>query len=101
MIILISIFIRLCNYQHAIMQSDKKTALHLGQIVRQQRSSLGLTQTQLAAFAGCGIIFIHQLESGKATVRFDKLLGVLSALGLQMKIQLGKPAIVIDDSLTT
>lgn len=54
--------------------------------LREERKQRGLSQTDLAAFAGVSLNFISQLESGKKTVRIDKLLSVLNVLGLEIKI---------------
>ena len=58
--------------------------------IRKQRKSLGLTQQQLGQFAGCGSLFIHDLEKGKPTVRLNKLVDVLKVLGLQLTLEPGK-----------
>jgi y4mF family transcriptional regulator len=55
--------------------------------IREERELRRLSQTDLAAFAGVSLNFISQLESGKKTVRIDKLLAVLNALGLEVKIE--------------
>lgn len=52
--------------------------------VRARRKSLRLTQDDLADLAGCSPRFVRSLEGGKATVRLDKLLDVLEALGLEL-----------------
>ena len=62
----------------------------LASAIRNQRKSLGLTQEQLGRFAGCGALFIHDLEKGKATVRLSKLIDVLKILGLQLTLEPGK-----------
>lgn len=55
--------------------------------IREERELRHLSQTDLASFAGVSLNFISQLESGKKTVRLDKLLPVLNALGLEIKIE--------------
>lgn len=62
----------------------------LAKTVRSQRKSLNLTQKQLGLYAGCGALFVHELEKGKETVRLDKLLDVLKVLGLQLTLEPGK-----------
>ncbi len=52
--------------------------------LRSRRKALGLTQAALADLAGCSSRFLRALEGGKATVRLDKLLDVLQALGLEL-----------------
>lgn len=64
----------------------------LGQAVRAARHQLGLTQPQLALAAGVGIRFVVELEAGKPTVRLEKVLGVLHALGGQVLLS-GLPTV--------
>ena len=54
--------------------------------VRQRRKLLGITQQRLAEMAGCGLVFVYNLEHGKPSLRFDKLLDVLSVLGLELVV---------------
>lgn len=72
-------------------------AKKLGEAVRKRRKSLGLTQKKLAEFAGCGVVYIYMLESGKLTIRMDKLLGVLEVLGLGFKLSESKEGLTIGE----
>lgn len=54
--------------------------------VRSRRKQLQLTQYQLAELAGCGPDFLYDVERGKPTLRLDKLLAVLHALGLDLQL---------------
>lgn len=65
------------------MQSPPET---IGQAVRTARKGMGLTQPELAAAAGVGVRFLVELERGKPTVRLDRMLAVLDALGLELQI---------------
>ncbi|MEH6664033.1 MAG: helix-turn-helix transcriptional regulator [Brevundimonas sp.] len=56
----------------------------LGPLVRARRRALGLTQQDLADAAGTGRRFISELEAGKATVEFGKVLQVCRSLGLDL-----------------
>ena len=56
----------------------------LGTAVQAARKRLGLTQPQLALAAGVGVRFVVELEAGKPTVRLEKVLSVLHALGGQV-----------------
>jgi len=71
----------------------------LGTAIRKRRKSLRLTQQQLADFAGCGVAYIYMLEMGKPTVRIDKLLDVLSILGLGLRVEESKERLKIDERL--
>jgi y4mF family transcriptional regulator len=54
----------------------------LGEAVLVARKALGLTQTKLAARAGVGHRFVYDIERGKSSLRVDKVIAVLNALGL-------------------
>lgn len=58
----------------------------LGARVRQARKALGLRQDELAAAAGVGLRFLVELERGKPTVQLGKVLAVLLAVGLDLRI---------------
>ena len=62
------------------------TIEEIGAAVRQTRLAQGLRQDQLAAASGVGLRFLVELERGKATVRLDKVLAVLSALGCRLDV---------------
>ena len=74
------------DIQDAQPMSEVHSTAQIGQRVRQTRQQLGLTQPQLALAVGVGIRFIVDLEAGKPTVRLDKVLQVLSGLGLVLQI---------------
>ena len=63
-----------------------ETPEHLGDVVRQTRKALSLTQPQLALAAGVGVRFIVDLEAGKPTVRLENILRVLQALGATLNV---------------
>jgi len=62
--------------------------------VKRRREELGLTQEELSLLAGVGDVFIYHLEHGKKTLRTDKVLAVLHALGLQIRIENGNEGVV-------
>jgi y4mF family transcriptional regulator len=65
----------------------------LGSVVRARRKALGLNQAELCALAGVGLAFLYELEHGKPTVRLDKVLAVLSVLGLELHVREGKSVV--------
>ncbi|MCP3165838.1 helix-turn-helix domain-containing protein [Myxococcus qinghaiensis] len=72
----------------------------LAQAVRTQRKRLGLTQIELSDLAGCGPVFIYDVESGrKSTLRLDKLVDVLNVLGLQLAIERGNQRLHVSEQL--
>ena len=58
------------------------TSDELGNAVLTMRKSLGLSRAALAQRSGVGYRFLWDLERGKVTVRNDKVMAVLGALGL-------------------
>ncbi len=60
---------------------------NIGQIVKEKRKSLGLTQKYLAAYANTGVRFISDLENGKTTIYLNKLLLILNALDIKVNIK--------------
>jgi y4mF family transcriptional regulator len=73
-----------------------ESAKRLGAAVARRRKALRITQRDLADLSECSEPFIVQLESGKPTVRLDKVLDVLRTLGLELWLTSGKGGIVVD-----
>lgn len=71
----------------------------MGRALRTRRRDLGLTQKELARLAGCGVVFLYDLEQGKPTVQLDKLLSVLEVLGARLRLEAGPGPLRVDDSL--
>jgi y4mF family transcriptional regulator len=63
----------------------------MGELIKQRRRSLGLTQAALASLAGCSERFVRELESGKPGIRLDKLEAVLDVLGLEIHLEPRRP----------
>lgn len=61
-------------------------AATLGKSIRDRRKRDGLTLVETAGLTNVGIRFLSELENGKPTVRLDKVLRVVAALGLQLQI---------------
>ncbi len=62
------------------------TVAELGRQIRAGRRRVDLKQDELAALAGVGTRFLSELENGKATIEFGRVLRVLSALGLRLQV---------------
>lgn len=60
-----------------------------GAAVRSRRRSLRLRQGELADLAGVSERFVYALENGKRSVQLDKVLAVLSTLGLHLELHRG------------
>lgn len=69
----------------------------LAEAIRRRRKALRLNQTEAAALAGCNRLFVSEIESGKQTVRLDKLLDLLDALGFQLSLENGKRRLEIHE----
>ncbi len=55
----------------------------IGEYIRQERKKLGLTQEDFAMRSGLGLRFIRELETGKETVRMDKVNQALAMFGME------------------
>lgn len=58
----------------------------MGKAIRERRKELGYTQSFLASYAGVSTSFLSDLENGKETVQVNKLMEVLSLLGMDICI---------------
>lgn len=65
------------------------TTESIGDLVKQTRKHLKITQRDLALTSGTGLRFIIELEQGKSTCQLGKVLTVLNTLGIS--IQLNAP----------
>jgi y4mF family transcriptional regulator len=61
----------------------KHTPETIGELVRNTRKAMGVTQKNLALTSGTGLRFIIDLEKGKATCQLGKVLTVLHTLGVK------------------
>lgn len=58
----------------------------LGKIIRNRRKELGYTQSFVSEFTGLSISFISDVENGKRTVEFGKVLFLCNILGLDLNV---------------
>lgn len=68
------------------MKEQVLTTVAMGQFIRQARKVQGLTQADLAGIACVGRRFIVDLENGKETVQFGKVMHILGVLGIALTI---------------
>ena len=59
----------------------------LGNLIRQHRKRMGLTQLDAAGLCGVGERFLSELERGKPTASLGKTMQVLSRLGLKLVVR--------------
>jgi HTH-type transcriptional regulator/antitoxin HipB len=65
---------------------NTRTPKQLGAAIRARRKQLKVTQKDLAMTCGAGLRFISDLEKGKPTCQIGKVLQVVQALGLEIRI---------------
>ena len=68
------------------MKTELTNASQLAEIVRRERKRQKVSQIRLSQLANVGIRFVRDLEDGKETVRFDKVLAVLETLGIAVEL---------------
>ena len=68
-------------------ESKITTVEELGKIVLATRKSHGLTQLDIAGLSNSGNRFVVDLEKGKPTIQMQKVMDVLSLLGLELVIR--------------
>ncbi|RJR26656.1 MAG: transcriptional regulator [Desulfobacteraceae bacterium] len=68
------------------MKIRVRSASDIGAAVRGRRKTDGLTLVEAAGLCNVNYRFLSNLENGKPTVRMDKVLDVLTALGLDLSI---------------
>jgi len=64
-----------------------RSASDIGGAVRRKRINDRLTLAEAAGLCNVNYRFLSDLENGKQTVRFDKVLQVLACLGLELTIK--------------
>lgn len=62
----------------------------LGEMVRSRRKSLGLTQIEAAGLCGVGERFLRELEHGKPSLEIERVLSVLTGLGIELNAAVRK-----------
>ena len=63
----------------------KQTPETIGELVKNTRKTMGVTQKDLAMTSGTGLRFIIDLEKGKPTCQVGKVLTVLHTLGIKVE----------------
>lgn len=62
------------------------TPKDIGNLIRDTRKRLGVTQRALALTSGTGLRFVIDLEKGKETCEIGKALTVIQTLGIKMTL---------------
>lgn len=61
--------------------------MDFAELIRERRKDLGLTQAEVAVLAGVSPRFVFDVENGKPSVALDRLNLLLTALGLEIRIE--------------
>ena len=69
-------------------------AARLGETIRRERRTLGLTQDELALAAGLGLRAVHDIEAGKVTAQLRTWLKAAEALNLETAFRPQAPTAV-------
>lgn len=64
-----------------------KTVAQIGKLIRSERKRQKILQQDLADLSGVSLHFLSNLENGKPTVEFQKVLQVLFSLGIEMELK--------------
>lgn len=75
----------ICAIMH--MQPQPTPSQWIGQRIREERRRQSLTQEQLAMVANVATRSLHRIETGEAQVRFDVIVRILAALGLELDLR--------------
>jgi len=60
----------------------------LGQLIRERRNFLNITQKELAEISGVTLRKLVDIENGKANPTLDTLVKLFEVLGLQIKVEI-------------
>lgn len=75
----------------ADMETTIGSAHTLGNAIRERRRTLGMTQAQLADRAGAGRRFVIDLEQGHPHAQLGKVLNIIRALDLHLRVSPDAP----------
>jgi HTH-type transcriptional regulator/antitoxin HipB len=64
----------------------KYSPKQIGELVKNARKVMAVTQKDLALTSGTGLRFIIDLEKGKPTCQLGKVLTVLNTLGIKLTL---------------
>jgi y4mF family transcriptional regulator len=74
------------------MRVPVRSVKEVGAAVRAVRKESGVRQDDAAGSAGVSHVFLRDLEHGKATVQFGRVLQVLDELGIRMELEVPEDA---------
>ncbi len=65
----------------------KAKAWYFGEILKERRKELGLTQKELATLVGRERTYINRIEKGETDLQLSSLIRIAAALGLMLKLE--------------
>jgi y4mF family transcriptional regulator len=65
-----------------------QSVANLGAMVRRARKVMKMNQSEFAAHAGVGRRFVSELESGKPSLEFDRVMACVQAAGIDLTARL-------------
>ena len=68
-------------------KEELHTAAELGRLLRPRRKAMDLSQEQFATLAGLSRGFVRDLEEGKSTAEFGKVLQACKAAGIDLFVK--------------
>lgn len=66
---------------------------NIGNIIKERRKTLSITQRELAALAGIGINTLTKIERGEANPSLKVIMSILNTLGLEIDIKIKTAAL--------
>ncbi len=76
-----------CGNEGLQDHNNIQSAEQIGKLIRSERKRQKILQQDLADLSGVSLHFLSNLENGKATVEFRKVLLVLRSLGIEMELR--------------
>ena len=70
------------------MSNTMKLKKYIGEIVKNRRKELNMTQADLQDYADVGPTTLSNLENGEVNITIDKLGEILDTLGLDLKLEI-------------
>ncbi|MEI7501330.1 MAG: helix-turn-helix transcriptional regulator [Bacteroidota bacterium] len=64
--------------------------IHLGEVIRNRRKELGITQPHLAELAKISVNTLYKLERGEANPSLNVLNNLADVLGMELKLEVKK-----------
>lgn len=65
----------------------KARAWYYGEVLRERRRELGMTQKELAESVGCERTYINRIEKGETDMQLSSFLRLADALGVNLRLE--------------